>query len=105
MYTLHCTQKLIERIKQPVIALPPAPTTSLGNWYAHSLFWTSQVALLVNERTLLPVLMSLAPAATLPMRFPAHLAIVLRELGINAQFVASEIEAMSEAAIADAGGR
>ncbi|MBC7760601.1 MAG: hypothetical protein H7201_02140 [Candidatus Saccharibacteria bacterium] len=105
MYTLHCTQKLLDRIKQPVVDVPPAPTTSLGNWYAHAMFWTPQVALLVNERTLLPVLMPLAPAATLPMRFPTHLAIALRELGINAEFVASEIEAMSEAAIAKTANR
>ncbi len=39
------------------------------------------------------------------MRFPTHLATVLRTLGINAQFVASEIEAMSEAAIAKTADR
>ena len=105
MYTLHCTQKLIERIKQPVVALPPAPTTSLGNWYAHVLFWTPQVALLVNERTLLPVLMPLAPAATLQARFPAHLAAVLRELRAGAQFIANEVDLMVEAVVAKTANR
>ena len=57
-----------------------------------------QVARLVKERTLLPVMMPLAPAATLPMRFPTHLATVLRELGISAQFVADQIEAMAAGA-------
>jgi hypothetical protein len=106
MYTLHCTQKLLDRIKRPPVADPPTPMTALGNWYAHALFWTPQVALLVNERTLLPVMMPLAPAATLPMRFPTHLATVLRELGISARFVADEIEAMAAgAAIAKTANR
>ncbi len=106
MYTLHCTQKLLDRIKRPPVAVPPTPMTALSNWYAHALFWSPQVALLVNERTLLPVMMPPAPAATLPVRIPTHLATVLRELGISARFVASEIEAMAAgAAIAKTANR
>jgi hypothetical protein len=100
MYTLHCTQRLLDRVQQPPSYAVPAHTTGLGNWYGHALFWTSQVALLVNERTLLTVLMPLAPAAALASRFPAHLTTVLRELGANAQFIASEVEAMSEMVVA-----
>jgi hypothetical protein len=37
----------------------------LGSWYATVLLWKPQVALLVNEKTLLPVLMPLAPAKDL----------------------------------------
>ena len=34
MYSLHCTKKLLDRIKPSIaISLPP-PTTVLGNWYA-----------------------------------------------------------------------
>ncbi|WP_439710898.1 DUF6933 domain-containing protein [Burkholderia cenocepacia] len=33
-------------------------------------FWSPQVALLVNECTLLPIRVPLAPAAILPARFP-----------------------------------
>jgi hypothetical protein len=33
----------------------------LGQWYATAVFWKPQVALFVNESTLLPVLMPLAP--------------------------------------------
>jgi len=54
-------------------AAPPEPTTYLGNWYVTALFWKPQVALLVNERTLLPVLMPLAPAAELAQPVPEHL--------------------------------
>ena len=62
MYSLHCTKKLLDRIKPPIVAPVAAPTTALGNWYATALFWKPQLALLVNQRTLLPVLMPLAPA-------------------------------------------
>ena len=77
MYSLHCTKKLLDRIKPSIaISLPP-PTTVLGNWYATALFWKPQLALLVNEHTLLPVLMTLAPASTLAARFTVELATVL----------------------------
>jgi hypothetical protein len=52
--------------------------------------------LLVNERTLLPVLMPLAPAASLLERFPLHLAGVLGALGVPAEFVDQELAAMGE---------
>lgn len=90
---------------QPVVEVLPVPTTSLGNWYAHALFWTPQVALLVNEQTLLPVLMPLAPASTLQARFPAHLAAVLEELGASAQFIAGEVDAMTETVLARTASR
>ena len=77
MYTLHCTKKLLDRVTPSVLSSGPPPTTVLGNWYATALFWKPQVALLVNERTLLPVLMSLAPASTLTARFPDALASLL----------------------------
>jgi hypothetical protein len=105
MFTLHCTQKLLDRIKQPPVADLPPPTTALGNWYAHALFWTPQVALLVNERTLLPVLMPLAPAATFVDRFPTHLAEVLHGHGFDAQFIDREVEEVSEAVVAKTANR
>jgi hypothetical protein len=53
----------------------------MGQWYATAMFWKPQVALFVNEPTLLPVLMPLAPAATLLARFPQQLAAVLAAHG------------------------
>ncbi len=64
-----------------------------------------QVALLVNERTLLPVLMPLAPAATLQALFPTHLAAVLKELGGSTQFIDGEVNAMKEAVVAKTASR
>jgi hypothetical protein len=89
MFTLHCTQKLRDRIKAD-LASPSPSNTLLGNWYATALFWKPQVALLVSERTLLPVLMPLAPAATLAPRFPTQLALVLKAHGIGADAIAQE---------------
>jgi len=95
MFNFHCTKKLLDRIK-PELEAPRAGTTRLGNWYATALFWKPQMALVVNERTLLPVLLPLAPAATLAQRFPVALREVLRALDMPAEFIESEISAMGE---------
>ena len=78
MYTLHCTKKLLDRIKHPVAPPAPEPSTKLGNWYATAVFWKPQIVLAVNERTLLPVVLPLAPATTVTDRLPD----VLRGIGI-----------------------
>lgn len=94
MYTLHCTKKLLDRIKPLIATSLPPPTTALGNWYATALLWKPQLALLVNERTLLPVLMQLAPASTLATRFPVELAAVLSVHGASQAVIESEVAAM-----------
>ena len=95
MFTLHCTQKLLDRMGHPVGTPIPA-STRLGNWYATALFWKPQMALLVNERTLLPVMMSLAPAATLAQRFPRALKEILQALNFPVEFIDAEIGGMNE---------
>ena len=95
MFTLQCTKKLLDRIK-PEIGLPQGGTTRMGNWYATVLFWKPHMALLVNERTLLPVVMPLAPASTLAQRFPLALQGVLVALGLPTEFIQTEIKGMSE---------
>ncbi|WP_151525896.1 DUF6933 domain-containing protein [Serinicoccus kebangsaanensis] len=79
MVIVRATRKLLQRLG-PVSAVEEQESTSLlGDWYATLLPWRPrQVALLVSQTTLLPVLMPLAPAATLLDRFPEHLAAVLR---------------------------
>jgi len=96
-YTIHCTKKLLDRLKVPVSATPSEPTTKLGNWYATALFWKPQVVLLVNERTLLPVLMPLAPANGLAARFPEYLALVLAAHGAPQDLIVHELSAMRTA--------
>jgi hypothetical protein len=54
----------------------------LDDWYATALFWKPRqvlllLLLLVNEATLLPVLMPLAPAATAPSRIGQQIAAAL----------------------------
>lgn len=104
MYRLHCTKKLLARIK-PEILSPGESDTVLGNWYATALFWKPQVALLVSERTLLPVLMPLAPVATLARRFPAQLALVLKEHGVPSEFIAQEVWRMDKVQFAKTANR
>jgi hypothetical protein len=93
MLYLHCTRKLLERLKPEVIEVGSS-TTSLGSWYATVLQWKPQIAMLVNERTLLPVLMPLAPTANMAARFPGVLADVLAAHGIPRSFIESELSQM-----------
>ena len=93
-YTIHCTKKLLDRVKPPMRQTSTKTTTYLGNWYATALFWKPQVALLVNERTLLPVLMPLAPANELALRFPEHLSSVLLAQGAPYGLIEHELAAM-----------
>jgi len=99
MYTLHCTKKLLDRVRVPAASSLRPPTTVLGNWYATALFWKPQVALFVNERTLLPMLMRLAPVSVI-QRFPSELATPLARHGGNQAFIATEVAGMSEVSIA-----
>ncbi|MFS0849507.1 hypothetical protein AB3M93_08565 [Novosphingobium panipatense] len=104
MFHLHCTKKLLDRIK-PEIDASVSSDTALGHWYATVLFWKPQVALLVSERTLLPVLMPLAPAATLARRFPAQLALILKEHGAPSEFIAQEVWRMDKVQYAKTANR
>ena len=77
MLIVRATKKLLDRIGPPSLGEGEQSTTLMGQWYATAMFWKPQVALFVSEPTLLPVLMPLAPAATLLARFPQQLAAVL----------------------------
>jgi len=105
MYTVHATKKLLTRVKVPYVATVETPTTSLGNWYATAMFWRPQVALFVNERTLLPVLVPLAPAALLLERFAEGLQVMLESLGASPSFIAEERWAMNEGSFAKTANR
>jgi hypothetical protein len=84
MLTVRATRKLLDRLGPPTADAGQASTTLLGDWYATALFWRPQVALLVSEVTLLPVLMPLAPAATFLQRFGPQLTAVLAAHGTTA---------------------
>lgn len=83
VFTIHATRKLLDRVAQPVREPVAEPSTALGNWYATAMFWRPQhLVLLVSERTLLPVLVPLAPASSLMERFPGCLVEVLERLEV-----------------------
>ena len=104
MFNLYCTKKLLDRIN-PLVQSPGPSTTHLGDWYATVLFWKPQLALLVNERTLLPVLMPLAPASTLAQRFPEALSKVLNALGTDESKIKAELSEMTEKVFAKTANR
>jgi hypothetical protein len=102
---VRATKKLLDRIGPPTLGAGEQSTTRTGEWYATAIFWKPQVALFVNETTLLPVLMPLAPAATLLDRFPAHLATVLAAHRVPVAVIEKERQRMSEQRLAKTANR
>jgi len=96
VFVVHGTRKFLDRVREPVSATVKQPSTALGGWYATVLFWKPQVALFVNEPTLLPVFTPLAPSATVIDRFPAAVATVLEAHGVDRAFVKHEIANVSD---------
>lgn len=92
--TVRATRKLLDRLGAVSFDLGEE-TTLLGEWYATALPWKPrQVALMMSEQTLLPVLLPLAPASTLLARFPAHLGTELALHGVPDALIQAELETM-----------
>lgn len=97
MFTLRATRKLLTRLHAEPLPESHGPTTRLGDWYGNLLFRRGgQVVLLVNERSLLPVLMPAAPMVTLLARIPAAVGEIQTELGVPAEVVEAEVAEMAE---------
>ena len=105
MLVIHATKKLRDRLKTAPPHRHEASTTALGDWYATALFWRPQVALFVNETTLLPVLVPLAPSATLVVRFAPALAEVLAAQGATPDFIEAETGEMGDWRLAKTANR
>ncbi|MFP5488178.1 MAG: plasmid pRiA4b ORF-3 family protein [Acidimicrobiia bacterium] len=105
MLVLRGTKKLRDRVKAPMAVEGDASTTVLGDWFATALFWKPQLALLVNQRTFVPVFLPLAPAATLLDRIPDAIAATLRAHGADDSFVEAELDAMREVRLAPTNDR
>jgi hypothetical protein len=105
MLVVHATKKLLDRIGRPTVEPTTRSTTVLGSWYATVLFWRPQVVLLVNERTLLPVLMPLAPAATMLERLPSWLAATLDGHGVSRAFIDAELAQTADIGLAKTNNR
>jgi len=102
---VRATKKLLDRIGPPSLGEGEQSTTVMGQWYATALFWKPQVALFVNEPTLLPVLMPLAPAATLLARFPQQAAAVLAGHGTPDAVIDEEQRQMRDRRLAKTANR
>jgi hypothetical protein len=105
VFSIQAMRKLLDRVKQPVEPPVSVPTTALGDWYAKVLFWRPHVVLLVNERTLFPILMPLAPANTLMGRLSGAVWQHLVAHGTPLDFIEAEMAAMSDGRFAKATNR
>ena len=90
MIVIHGTRAFRDRVPGPAVTPGDTSTTVLGAWYASVLRWRRPAALFVNERTLLPLVMPLAPARTLLTRFPDALAELLAAHRVPAPLIDSE---------------
>jgi hypothetical protein len=102
---VRATQKLLDRIGPPDLGEGEQSTTLMGQWYATAMFWKPQVALFVNEPILLPVLMPLAPAATLLARFPQQAAAVFAAHGTPQAIIDEELQQMRDRRLAKTANR
>jgi hypothetical protein len=82
-----------------------APTLVSLQGATGRLFWKPQVALFVNEATLLPVLVGFPPAASVIDRFHANLAGVLRAHQISESFIEAEVAEMDHYRLAPTANR
>ncbi|MBQ0905272.1 hypothetical protein [Micromonospora sp. U21] len=105
MLIVHATKKLLDHTNPPRAVQGDHDTTLLGPWYATALFWRPRLALLVNERTLLPVLLPLAPARSLPARVPDEIATVLDAHQVPKAFIADELRHMEDRRFATTANR
>jgi hypothetical protein len=94
------TKKFRDRMRVDAPAPDAVPTTALGAWYATILFWKPQVALLVNERTLHPLFMPFAPAATATARVADAVVPLLEAYAAPPEFIEREVQAMRECQLA-----
>ena len=105
MLIVRATKKLLDRIGPPNLAEGEHSTTLTGQWYATAMFWKPQVALFVSEPVLLPVLMPLAPAATLLARFPRELSAVLTAHRTPQAVIDEELRQMRDRRLAKTANR
>jgi hypothetical protein len=94
---VRATKKLLRLAGPSTARDADRGTTLLGPWYATVLFWRPRIVLLVNETTLLPVLLPLAPTATLTSRIAEQISTVLTVHQAPTTFVEQERRHMQTA--------
>lgn len=106
MITLRCTQKLLRRAGVPTKVDTKAPTTVLGDWCANLIVARpQQLALCMNERSLLVVVLPARDFKNVAPRFRAQVVSLLTRIGVPAAAVAVEEKAMSEFAFGPTANR
>lgn len=90
MLIVRATKKLLRLAGPSTARDDDRGTTLLGPWYATVLFWRPRIVLLINEMTLLPVLLPMAPAATLTSRIAEQISTTLTVHQAPATFVDQE---------------
>jgi hypothetical protein len=93
---VRATKKLRDRVGPVTLRSGQRSTIRLGDWYATAWFWKPQLALLVSEATLFPVLKPLAPAARLLGRFLDHLQKALVAHNVPDAFIVEALAQMGD---------
>lgn len=108
MFVLRCTRKLLDRLARAELetAKQTTTTTRMGDWTANLFFiGRQQVVLGVNNKSLLPVLVPIAPAKSFLPRFTEAAGELMMALGVARQKVLSEMGAMNECVVAPTNDR
>ena len=109
MVTLRCTRLVRERLHLPRQTVPePLPSTGrLGDWYVHLVhFGRPEFAIATSERSLLTVLLpARALRTTLVTNLRGAVGSLLESLGVPAEALAREINAMEPVTFGRASNR
>jgi hypothetical protein len=104
MIVVRGTKKFLDRAGPPA-ADDVTSSGLLGDWYVNVWFWRPQVAVFVSGRTLLPVVVPLAPAASVVERLPGSFKEIARRIGVNGLALAAELQSMDEWVLAKTASR
>ena len=97
MLTIRCTQKLLRRVGVSPKVETARPTTVLGDWYANLVYTRpQQLVLCMNERSLLLVLLPAQNFKNVGPQFQEQVCSLLTRIGVSAEAVAAEKQAMLE---------
>ncbi|MCB0909565.1 MAG: hypothetical protein KDB63_20890 [Nocardioidaceae bacterium] len=100
MLILRATRKLRAKIGGAAPMAGEASTTLLGDWYANLIGWRRPHVIVVNARTLVPVIAPLTPAKGFPGRLADVIAGALGALDVPEDVVEAERERMREVGVA-----
>jgi hypothetical protein len=106
VFALRCTQKLLDRVNAVPDPEPEPPDTVLGDWYANLVrVGRTQMVLAVSERTLLPVVAPAKDGRTAARRVADAVESMLVSIGIPAEAVIAERDAMRDVVVAKTASR